>query len=582
MENELSKKELDEIIEKVKIDPKELNNISDEIKIKYPQICLEAIKACHYKDFEEYETSVIDYGPSPLKYISEDVQMAHPEICKEAVSQLRIAKDIDTWTLESQRVTKDLAESGIDVADFEYLQYIYPNAIEYVSEKVLKKNPDILKSINSNQISEIEKVSKDILEENTKICQEIFKKHPYIKGNIKTIAIQNMDKNERWKIYENHTKPNPELLKYYKELKEIPNNFHEYAIALKLRENPTIATHFGDDLDNRSCIYILENWAKENGIIDEKDSLIVERIPAGKIMEGVVNIDTGGHKGSKFEDTIVIDGEPPHGPKSAIEELSKLLEIEVPEQILECADALPTKTSIFDTRSGMSLQKFTTIENVFKMAKNNLLTKQLTDEQLKEYNLMESHLAQQKIVDTGKEKVEQYTTILANGEKVVIAPEFIKAGSLIAYESGINYYASVDKHLDSDRNENGSTFAINAKPGTKLPDNIKEFGNSLVEKYKDETGSSGVFLHPNGSMLVAGGPKNPDFKIEMNQEEIMNNLNTLFNEYAKEDLEKQVNEKMDSINNQIDESIKNEDKLEKSKALAEEVKKEIDKKSKNK
>lgn len=375
---------------------------------------------------------------------------------------------------------------------------------------------------------------------------------------------------------------NPEYYKSAEMLQMIVNKKIEYLIALKLKENPTVATHFGDDLDNRSCTYVLEHWAKENGIIDENESLNVERVPAGKIMDGVVNVDTGGHKGCKFEDTIVIDGNPPYGSKSAIEELSKLLDVKVPEQILECADAMPTKTSIFDTRSGMSLQKFTTTENVFKMARNGLLTKELSDKELEEYGLMEAHKSQQEIVDKAVEKVNKYSKTLCNGEKIVIAPEFIKAGSLVAYESGINYYASVDKHFDSERNENGSTFAINAKPGKKLPDNIKDFGNSLVEKYKDETGASGVFLHPNGSMLVAGGPKNPDFKIEMGQEEIMNDLSLLFDEYAKEDLEKQVSENLDNIDSRIYESIKNEDKIEKSEVLAKEVKEEIDKKSKQK
>ena len=138
MKNELSQKELDDILNKVKVDPKELTNISDEIKIKYPQICIEAIEACHYKVLYGYETyGIIDYGPSPLQYISEDVQMAHPEICKKAVSQLRVEYDIDVWSLESNRVTEDLADSGISIEDYEYIKQIYSNAIEYVSKKVL-------------------------------------------------------------------------------------------------------------------------------------------------------------------------------------------------------------------------------------------------------------------------------------------------------------------------------------------------------------------------------------------------------------------------------------------------------------
>ena len=81
---------------------------------------------------------------------------------------------------------------------------------------------------------------------------------------------------------------NPEYYKSAEMLQMIVNKKIEYLIALKLKENPTVATHFGDDLDNRSCTYVLEHWAKENGIIDENESLNIERVPAGKLMEGIV------------------------------------------------------------------------------------------------------------------------------------------------------------------------------------------------------------------------------------------------------------------------------------------------------
>ena len=66
-------------------------------------------------------------------------------------------------------------------------------------------------------------------------------------------------------------------------------------IKEKLEETKTVVTHFGDDLDNKSAIYAIEKWAKEHGILKEDESLQVDRVPAGKIKEGMLNVDTGGH-----------------------------------------------------------------------------------------------------------------------------------------------------------------------------------------------------------------------------------------------------------------------------------------------
>ena len=38
---------------------------------------------------------------------------------------------------------------------------------------------------------------------------------------------------------------------------EVEKYLNTFKIALKLKENPTIATHFGEDLDNKSSIYTL-------------------------------------------------------------------------------------------------------------------------------------------------------------------------------------------------------------------------------------------------------------------------------------------------------------------------------------
>ena len=189
----------------------------------------------------------------------------------------------------------------------------------------------------------------------------------------------------------------------------------------KLKDTKTVVTHFGDDLDNRASIHVLEKWAKENGILQKDDTITVERVPAGKVKEGFINLDTGGHTGCREdENTIVIDGNPKEGIKSAIQALAERLKVEVPNQILEIADAMPTKISPFDTRSGLSLQKFTSIENVFEMAKEELLDKELTDEQLERYGLVEAQKSQQKTIDEAVEKIKKYTKELSNGESVVI------------------------------------------------------------------------------------------------------------------------------------------------------------------
>lgn len=346
----------------------------------------------------------------------------------------------------------------------------------------------------------------------------------------------------------------------------------------KLKETKTVVTHYGDDLDNRSSIYALEKWAKENGVLKDEDTITVERVPAGKVKEELINLDTGGHTGCKeYDGTIVIDGNPKEGVKSAIQALSERLNLDVPEQILEIADAMPTRISPFDTRSGLSLQKYTEIQNVFEMAKEGLLDKQLTDEQLEKYGLVDAQRAQQKIVDDAVEKINKYTRELANGEKVVISPEFIKAGSIVAYEMGINYFASVDDH----KSGQGVTFAINSKPGKILPENVREFGKRLVEKYKNVDGTSGVFVHPNNSMVVAGGPKNPDFKVEMSKDQMIDNIDNLFKEYAREDLKKQIETEQNITEELLKENGDLDKKLDEAKDLKYEAQQLDNKKNKS-
>lgn len=285
-------------------------------------------------------------------------------------------------------------------------------------------------------------------------------------------------------------------------------------IVEALIETHTVVTHYGDDLDNKSSIEALRRFAIKRGAIKDNEELIVQRVPAGQVKEGFLNVDTGGHRGNRTDNkTIVIDGDTRNGIKSACQSLSNL-GIYVPEQICELADSRPTHVSSLDSRSGLALVRYLSGEQAFDLAEKHLLDKTLTDEQLEEYGLTEAHTKQQQIIDSAVEKINKYTVELPNGEKMILAPEQIIAGSSIAYEMGIPYYASTNQHLDREGNPDGVTFAISCRPGMKLPKEIIEYGRQLVEQYRIDEKTSGVFINPNEQLIVAGGPKNPNFKIE--------------------------------------------------------------------
>ena len=290
-----------------------------------------------------------------------------------------------------------------------------------------------------------------------------------------------------------------------------------------LIESHTVVTHYGDDLDNKSSIEALRRFAIKIGAIKDNEELIVQRVPAGQVKEGFVNVDTGGHRGNRADNetkTIVIDGDTRNGIKSACQSLSNL-GIYVPEQICELADARPTHVSALDSRSGLALVRYLSGEQAFNLAENHLLDKTLTDEQLEEYGLIEAHKKQQQIIDSAVEKINKYTVELPTGEKIILAPEQITAGSSIAYELGIPYYASANQHLDREGKPDGVTFAISCRPGMKLPKEILEYGRQLVEQYRIDERTSGVFINPNEQLIVAGGPKNPNFRIEGHTPESM-------------------------------------------------------------
>lgn len=342
-------------------------------------------------------------------------------------------------------------------------------------------------------------------------------------------------------------KSNPEFMKQVEEIqkqRELERKQKEeqlQRIQKKLAETKTVVTHFGDDLDNKSSIYALERWAKGKGILKKDENLQVERVPAGRIKEGMLNVDTGGHTGNREDSngTIVIDGNPANGVKSAAQSLDNL-GIYVPRQIVELADTMPNKVSPLDSRSGLALVKYLSGEQTFELAEQRLLDKTLKNENLKDFKLIKVFKKQKEIIDKAVEKIEKYTKELPNGEKIVLSPEQIKAGSMIAYEKGIPYYASASDHFDKDKNPDGVTFAITSKPGTKLPEEILKYGRKLVEQYRIDENTSGVFVNPNGQMIVAGGFKNPEFKIPNETKEGI--LGKIEAKFMGQDIEKEQEE----------------------------------------
>ena len=74
-------------------------------------------------------------------------------------------------------------------------------------------------------------------------------------------------------------------------------------------------------------------------------------------------------------------------------------------------------------------------------------------------------------------------------------------------------------------------------------------------------------------MLVAGGPKNPDFKVDMSKEDMMNKIDELFSTYAREDLKRQIVEEENRKNKLLNENIALDEKEGQAKDLEREAQK---------
>ena len=259
----------------------------------------------------------------------------------------------------------------------------------------------------------------------------------------------------------------------------------------KLKRDAAVCTHYGDDMDNKCAIYFLEKAASLK--------LDVHRVPAGQTLEGMVNVDTGGHIGSYYDentDTYVLDGGAKN-VKSACSALSRI-GFSVPSQIVKYADVVPSSKIVLSSRVPLGMVSYISANKIVRLAIDNKLDKRLSNYQLYLYGLKQAHNKKKKNLEKVIPKIKSSEV----NDKVVLVSEFIPNGAFIAYALGYDVYASVQEHSS----KNGVTFAVTVRPEISLPESIVELGKEYRACYGD-----GVFLHPDGNMLVAGSNKNPEF-----------------------------------------------------------------------
>lgn len=261
-----------------------------------------------------------------------------------------------------------------------------------------------------------------------------------------------------------------------------------------------VVTHFGSDLDQ---IFSTEALRRAAGVSEIK----IDRAPAGQPVTGRVNVDLGDARATSGitileGGTVMID----HHFNGYANTLEVLVGagIYVPAQAVEVADRCD-RASALDYRSGIALVRYLTPSQAWELAEAGLLTVSLTDEQIAHFGLEDAVQKQKAVVETAIAAVNKF----AVGD-VVFATENVIGGSFVAYELGYKVFASVTPHKNG-----GVTFAINAAPGQKLSPEVLVWAKDLQEKY-----GVGIFIRPDGGMVVAGGPKNPDFSVPVGIEEV--------------------------------------------------------------
>ena len=271
--------------------------------------------------------------------------------------------------------------------------------------------------------------------------------------------------------------------------------------AIRRAAEAGVYTHFGDDLDNKMSIYYL---SKERFIPDGAE---VQRTPAGKPKEGCLNVDVG-NEGcteaiSRVGDGLAIDHHY-NEHKNTLEILKEDLGISIPRQLVELTDSPSERVSSLDYTSGLALARYASPEVIHQLATDGLLDKELAQETLKTLGLKEASEKQKGIIDNALEQIKKGHI----NERCVHVREFLLGGSFIAYEKGYDIFASSQDHKNG-----GITFAVNSK--SELPERILVWAEKLKQEY-----GSGVFVSTSNNMVVAGGPKNPDFSVNISHEDL--------------------------------------------------------------
>ena len=330
-----------------------------------------------------------------------------------------------------------------------------------------------------------------------------------------------------------------------------------------LNRNNIIYIQHGNNIDIKAARHALEEWWKEETAAEEsriseadhdpfrliqmKKGLTFIPVGSGETVTGQVNFDNSNKTNSTIDEpntgTTIIDAEfsRKYGAISTVSALWEKLHLKIPEQIRQFADNPPSSDIVtnpdyvyvyangtFIDENGQE-QPYLTGKEVFKLAKEFLLDKKLTPEIIEKYHLNKAVQIQKKLVENISGAIDR--TIISGN--VAICPTFVRgASAAIFHKFGNRFFVGLNVKDDS------FGFAIltnRSKIGLQLPEKI----HSLAQEWTDK----GVFVSPNGQMIIAGGEKasNPHplnsqqfFNQTFSDEELTNKLIKYFQEIFQE------------------------------------------------
>ena len=265
-----------------------------------------------------------------------------------------------------------------------------------------------------------------------------------------------------------------------------------------------VVTHYGDDLDNRLSLYAL----KLAGYISQ--DAVIGRTSAGCPVAGKLNVDVGDKRCSEpvifFNDGTVVIDHHFNSYSNTLEILRDKLGLDIPPHVIDVADTYAERrVSPLDYRSVLSLARYMDDETLWRLANDGRLLDTLDNMDLERYGLQDAACKQKSVIEKAISKIKSSVV-----DGVVFVDEFVPAGSQVAYELGYDMYVSYQERQDGK-----ATFAITVRPGKRLPIEALRFGLELRRRY-----GSGVYINPELTMVIAGGPKNPDFVVPVSKEDL--------------------------------------------------------------